>query len=42
MLSADGTKLLRWMGWLPEFAKAAKVPDSVTVVVQGAFHDLEQ
>jgi hypothetical protein len=42
MLSADGTKLLGWMGWGPEYAKSADVPDSVTEVGPGAFRDLPE
>ena len=38
MLSGDGTKLLRWMGWLPAFSKVAEVPDSVTEVGKYAFY----
>ena len=41
MLSGNGRKLLRWMGWLPAFSKVAKVPDSVTEVCASAFGDLE-
>ena len=41
MLSGDGRKLLRWMGWLPAFSKVAKVPDSVTEVAASAFEYLD-
>lgn len=42
MLSSDGTKLSRWMGWRPAFSKIAKVPDSVTEVGDSAFEDLHE
>lgn len=41
MLSGDGRKLLRWMGWLPAYSKVAKVPDSVTEVDEAAFEHLD-
>lgn len=42
MLSGDGRKLLRWMGWLPAFSKVAKIPDSVTEVGDSAFWGLDK
>ena len=41
MLSGDGRKLLRWMGWLPTYSRVAKVPDSVTEVDEAAFKHLD-